>query len=67
MDDLPRLLYHTLYYVTSKSTQKEAIEEMILMLLSKGYDIEFVKLMQFTVFPRSGISNRIALSVQYWE
>lgn len=64
---LPRLLYHTLYYVTNQSEQRQAIEEFVNLLLEKGFDIEFVRLMQFSVFPASAVTNRIAISAQYWE
>lgn len=67
IDDIPRYMYHTIYYVTKQSETREALEEFVNALMEKGFSIEFINKMQFDVFPKSKITEHIAVSAQYWN
>lgn len=64
---LPRNLYHTLYYVTHQNEDREALTEFIDLLQARGYSMDFIETLQFTLFPTSRITGHIAVSAQYWS
>lgn len=61
------MIYHTLYYVTHQTEQREAIEEFVILLLDKGFHIDFVQSMQFILMPQSKITGFYGIMAQYWE
>lgn len=64
--NLPRYLYHTLYYVTQQSDSRLALEEFIAKLQDDGYTLEVIEKMQFTIWPVSKVTNTLAVSGVYW-